>query len=112
MAFKICDCKSISCDSWCIPNSYSNVMIDKKEITCACQSLQVINHLSFTASTKSDGKGGRGEGGVKKCGFIMNYPLLMKKSILIKEFVGHTVIIALYNFFATKLLKCIYLMIQ
>lgn len=63
MAFKICDCKSISCDSWCIPNSYSNIMIDKKEITCACQSLQVINHLSFTASTKSDGKGGGGGGG-------------------------------------------------
>lgn len=47
---------------------------------------------------------GRGGGG-KKCGFIMNYPLLMKKSILVKEFVGHTIIIALYNFFATKLLK-------
>lgn len=31
MAFKICNCKSISCDSWCIPNSYSNIMIDKKE---------------------------------------------------------------------------------
>lgn len=81
-------------------------MIDKKESL-----FQVINHLPFTASTKSDGKGG-GEGGVKKCGFIMNYPLLLKKSILIKEFVGHTKIIALYNFFATKLLKCIYLMIQ
>lgn len=39
------------------------------------------------------GRGGGGKG-------VLNYPLLMKKSILIKEFVGNTVIIALYNFFA------------
>lgn len=54
---------------------------------------------------------GRGEGGVKKCGFIMNYLLLMKKLILIKEFVGYIKIIVLYNFFVIKLFKCIYLMI-
>lgn len=36
MVFKICDCKSISCDLWCIFNSYLNIMIDKKEIICVC----------------------------------------------------------------------------